>query len=86
MRAGCQARGASRDAWYFLSYQIVGVAVLYLAPESVSGWTDEDKENYNFLKWRDNVAHPVWDDDERYVNYILRTPTGAAPISQRSKA
>lgn len=71
-------RGASRDAWYFLSYQVVGVGVLYLAPESFTGWTDEDKENYNFVKWRDNVANPVWDDDVWYVNYILHPYWGSA--------
>jgi hypothetical protein len=30
-------RGAARDAAYFVGYQIVGVAVLAAAPESVSG-------------------------------------------------
>jgi hypothetical protein len=70
--------GAKRDAWYFLGYQVVGVAVLYLAPESISGWTDEDKNEYNFVKWRDNVTNPVWDGDEWYVNWILHPYWGSA--------
>jgi hypothetical protein len=70
--------GARRDAWYFLGYQVVGVAVLYLAPESISGWTEEDKNEYNFVKWRENVTNPVWDSDEWYVNWILHPYWGGA--------
>jgi hypothetical protein len=70
--------GAWRDARYFLGYQIVGVAVLYLAPESISGWTDDDKNEYSFVKWRDNVTNPVWDGDAWYVNWVLHPYWGGA--------
>jgi Domain of unknown function (DUF3943) len=61
-------QGLRRDAGYFLAYQFVAIGVLYVAPESFSGWTEEQKHNF---KWRENVSHPVWDTDAWYVNYIL---------------
>ena len=51
--------------------KIVAVGALYLLPESVSGWSDEDKSNYSFEKWRYNVTHPHWDSDTFFVNYVL---------------
>jgi len=71
-------RGASRDAAYFLGYQFAGVAVLYLAPESISGWDSEAKRNYSFSKWRNNVSEPVWDTDRWWINYVLHPYWGGA--------
>lgn len=70
--------GAMRDAAYFVGYQFIGVAILYVAPESISGWTDESKEDYSFQKWRDNVSNPVWDKDKWYVNYLAHPYWGGA--------
>jgi len=70
-------RGAARDAGYFVGYQFVALAVLYAAPESISGWSDEDKQN-SFKKWRDNVSNPVWDSDTWWVNYVLHPYWGGA--------
>lgn len=64
-------RGVRRDATYFLGYQFAAIAVIYLAPESISGWDREQKENYSFDKWRNNVSEPVWDEDRWWINYIL---------------
>lgn len=70
--------GAMRDAAYFVGYQFIGVAILYVAPESISGWTDESKEDYSFQKWRENVSNPVWDKDKWYVNYLAHPYWGGA--------
>jgi hypothetical protein len=63
--------GLKRDTAYFFGYQFFIVGALYVLPESVSAWTDEQKEEYTFEKWKDNVTHPRWDPDEWYINYIL---------------
>ncbi|MDP2827767.1 MAG: DUF3943 domain-containing protein [Sulfuricellaceae bacterium] len=71
-------RGVARDEMYFLGYQFAVIGILYVMPESISGWTDEQKENYSFEKWKDNVKNPVWDEDKWYVNYITHPYWGAA--------
>jgi hypothetical protein len=71
-------RGVSRDTAYFLGYQFAALAVLYLAPESISGWDSEQKQNYDFDKWRKNVSEPVWDEDRWWINYILHPYWGGA--------
>ncbi|MGD8908873.1 MAG: DUF3943 domain-containing protein, partial [Chromatiales bacterium] len=63
--------GLTRDTTYFFGYQFAIVGLLYVLPESVSAWTDEQKEEYNFEKWKHNVTHPRWDPDVWYINYIL---------------
>ena len=70
--------GAGRDAFYFVSYQVFGVAVLYLMPESISGWTEEDKRDFSFDQWRHNVSNPVvWDGDNFVVNWVTHPYWGA---------
>lgn len=71
-------QGVGRDIGYFLGYQFAAIAVLYVAPESISGWDREQKRNYSFDKWRNNVSKPVWDDDRWWINYILHPYWGAA--------
>ncbi len=63
--------GLTHDTAYFFGYQFIIVGLLYVLPESVSAWTEEQKEEYTFEKWKDNVTHPRWDPDEWYINYIL---------------
>ena len=63
--------GLTKDTAYFFGYQFFIVGILYVMPESVSAWSDEQKEEYTFEKWKDNVTHPRWDPDEWYINYIL---------------
>jgi hypothetical protein len=75
--------GAGRDAFYFVSYQVFGVAVLYLMPESISGWTEEDKRDFSFDQWRHNVSNPVvWDGDSFVVNWVLHPYWGATYYSR----
>lgn len=75
-------RGVGRDVGYFLGYQFAAIAVLYVAPESISGWSREQKENYSFDKWRNNVSKPVWDEDRWWINYILHPYWGGASYIQ----
>ena len=70
--------GLRRDTWYFLGYQVATIGILYMAPESVSGWTDEQKDGYSMSIWWDNVTHPAWDSDDFYINYVLHPYWGAA--------
>jgi hypothetical protein len=70
--------GLRRDTMYFLAYQWIAIGLLYVAPESVSGWTDEQKEGYDMSYWWDNVTHPEMDSDDFYINYILHPYWGAA--------
>lgn len=70
--------GLGRDTAYFLGYQWVTIGLLYMAPESVSGWTDEQKEGYDMSYWWDNVTHPKMDSDDFYINYVLHPYWGAA--------
>jgi hypothetical protein len=47
-------------------------------PESVSGWSDEQKEEYSLAIWWDNVTHPTWDEDDFFINYVTHPYWGAA--------
>jgi Domain of unknown function (DUF3943) len=75
---GLDRAGLRRDTAYFLGYQIAAIGVLYIAPQSFSGWTDEQKEDYSLSKWWKNAAHPTWDKDDHFINYVLHPYWGAA--------
>lgn len=70
--------GLNRDTWYFLGYQWVTIGVLYMAPESVSSWSDEQKNEYSLSTWWHNVTHPQMDPDDFYLNYMLHPYWGAS--------
>ncbi len=70
-------KGAARDTAYFMLYQTVIIGVIYLLPESISGWSKEDKENYSKDQWKENVRNPHWDDDDFVINYVLHPYWGA---------
>ncbi len=67
--------------WHYLkeqTYTILGLSVasvglMTFLPESVTNWTDEDRDFSNLMnKWWDNVSKgPVWDKDDHYLNYIM---------------
>ena len=71
-------KGRRSDTYHFLAYQAVSIAVLYAMPEHVTGWTQEQKDQYNLSKWWYNVRHPQWDGDDFYINYVLHPYWGAA--------
>ncbi|MCJ7555723.1 MAG: DUF3943 domain-containing protein [Gammaproteobacteria bacterium] len=70
--------GLRRDTIYFVSYQLVSLGLLYMAPESVSNWTPEDKDSVGFDKWWNNVSDPQWDSDKWWINYVLHPYWGAS--------
>lgn len=61
--------GIGRDTAFFLGYQVVFAGVLWLLPESVTAWT-EDQKKATLAKWRVNVQNPVWDKDKFWINYL----------------
>jgi hypothetical protein len=63
--------GLARDTAYFFGYQFFIIGVLYVMPESISSWSEDQKKEYNFSKWRRNISSPRWDPDDWYINYIL---------------
>ena len=72
------SEGLWRDTKYFLGYQFGAVAILYVMPESVSGWSSEQKKDYSFSVWWEKTTHPENDSDDFYMNYILHPYWGAA--------
>jgi len=70
--------GLKRDTWYFLGYQWVTIGLLYVAPESVSSWSTEQKEGYDMSLWWDNVTNVQVDSDKFYINYVLHPYWGAS--------
>ncbi|OGT21519.1 MAG: hypothetical protein A2V90_05925 [Gammaproteobacteria bacterium RBG_16_57_12] len=65
-------RGLRMDAYYFLVYQFGVIGILYVMPEDLSGWSEENKtQGLRFNKYKDNIRHLVWDTDKWYINYIL---------------
>ena len=70
--------GLRRDTWYFVGVQFATIGILYVMPESVSSWSDEEKDDYSLGKWWDNVRHPKRDTDDHFINYVLHPYCGAA--------
>lgn len=70
--------GLRRDTKYFIAVQFVTIGILYLMPESISSWSDEEKDDYSLSKWWDNVRHPERDTDDYFINYVLHPYCGAA--------
>ena len=75
---GPDREGLISDTQYFFLYQLVFTGFLYVAPESLSKWSDESKDKDRFESWKDNVSEAVWDEDEWSVNYIGHPYFGAA--------
>ena len=69
--------GIGRDTAYFAGYQFLIVGLLYVLPESVNGWSQEQKEEYSLERWKENVSNPQWDHDKWYVNYLFHPYWGA---------
>lgn len=71
-------RGLIKDTKYFFAYQAAVVGILYLSPQSFSGWSDQQKDDFSFDKYRNNIRHAVWDSDQWDINYILHPYWGSA--------
>jgi hypothetical protein len=60
--------GLARDTAFLLGYQLLGVGIFYVLPESISQWSDKQKESASFETWWENVQDPTWDKDTWWVN------------------
>lgn len=64
------------DTGVLVGAQAVITGVLYFAPESVSGWDDDQKES-TFRQYDNNFSNPEIDDDKFYINYLIHPYWGA---------
>jgi hypothetical protein len=69
-------KGIGRDTAYFMGYQMVVAGALWVLPESVTKWTDEQKRT-TLNKWAENVQSATWDHDTWWINYIGHPYWGA---------
>lgn len=69
--ASPDAAGLRRDTYYFFGGQFLVIAGLYYGPEALSGWSEEQKKEYSFKRYRRNVANITVDNDRWWVNYVL---------------
>jgi len=63
--------GLKKDTVSFLGYQFSIIGMLYVMPASISGWTDETKNDFSIQQYKDNVKQAVWDKDDWWLNYVL---------------
>jgi len=70
--------GLIKDTKYFFAYQVAIVGLLYISPQSFSGWSDEQKDDFSFDKYKNNIRHAVWDSDQWDINYIMHPYWGSA--------
>jgi hypothetical protein len=68
--------GIWRDTGTFFGTQLVAAGIIYTMPQSVSGWSSEEKKN-SFKKYFENLGDPVIDKDTFYINYVLHPYWGA---------
>jgi len=69
--------GLTRDTAYIIGLHWTVIGILYMSPESVSGWSAEDKNSDYLAKWSEKTKYVVWDKDDFYLNYILHPYWGA---------
>lgn len=69
--------GLIRDSKLFLLYQVAIVGVIYLMPESISKWSEDDKNGNVFDKWEENVNNLRKDKDDWAINFIGHPYFGA---------
>lgn len=68
--------GLWRDTGILVGAQVAVIGVLYVMPESVSGWSPQQKRN-SWRNYQKNVQNPGIDNDKFYLNYILHPYWGA---------
>ncbi len=70
--------GLRKDTYYFVFSQFFVIGILYVMPEDISGWTDEQKDNFTLSKYTDNISEIRWDSDRWWINYVLHPYWGGA--------
>jgi hypothetical protein len=69
--------GIRRDLYYLFGYQVVAAGILYVGPESISGWDKDDDSEPLWDKWKQNIRHVAWDNDGWHINYLWHPYWGA---------
>jgi hypothetical protein len=64
------------DTGLLFGSQFVAAGIIYVMPQSASGWNADQKKN-TFKHYSENFVDPVWDKDKFYINYILHPYWGA---------
>lgn len=70
-------KGLGRDTLFFELYQPVVAGVFYLLPESVIGYTREQKK-FSANKWWQHIKEPRADRDSFWLNFVAHPYWGAA--------
>ena len=68
--------GLGRDTAFLIGYQVAMAGIIYVLPESISGWSDDEKDR-GVDNWVRNVGKPVFDNDGWAINYIAHPYFGA---------
>ena len=76
--SGPDYAGLRKDSYYFFGYQFFVVGLLYVSPQSISGWSQEQKRDFTIEKYYNNVTDIVWDHDKFYINFLLHPYWGMA--------
>ena len=76
-RIGADWVGLTRDTALLLGYQLAAVGSFYVLPETVSNWSNADKNEVSGSKWLSHVSQPRWDHDNWFINYVGHPYVGA---------
>jgi hypothetical protein len=68
--------GLGRDTLFLFGYQVAMIGILYVLPESVSNWDEEQKKDIG-NRWVKHVQNPQWDSDSWFMNYVAHPYFGA---------
>jgi hypothetical protein len=72
------AAGIKRDLLYLMGYQAISVGFMYYMPESITGWSDNEKDELGVKQWKRHIQNPHWDKDHWVMNYVLHPYWGGA--------
>ena len=77
VKSGRDWVGLGRDTAFLIGYQVAMAGIIYVLPESISGWSDREKDR-GVDNWVRNVGKPEFDKDGWAINYIAHPYFGAA--------
>ncbi|MGH7392996.1 MAG: DUF3943 domain-containing protein, partial [Candidatus Rokuibacteriota bacterium] len=68
--------GLARDTAFLIGYQTAFIGLIYVLPEDVSNWSEDQKQDIGD-RWVRHVQHPEIDTDSWFVNYVTHPYFGA---------
>jgi len=72
------ASGIKQDFIYLMGYQALSIGFMYYMPDSVTGWSDNERDELGFRQWKRHIQNPHWDEDHWFINYVLHPYWGGA--------